>query len=164
MSLRQVPPGTWRQLSMGTVVIPTEGDEAAPLLCVTPRCDSVRLTRTTAFLFLPLTDAKANTPQVVVPVGDNEHRRMTISLNPSQWCSVDLEPESDRQRVLARRKGTDQAFTFEDVNDGEYRWVGELKAEFAQSIAQAIAVRMSRIPLNQSEWIRRSQSVGKRGN
>ncbi len=164
MSLRQVPPGTWRQLSMGTVVIPTEGDEAAPLLCVTPRCDSVRLTRTTVFLFLPLTDAKANTPQVVVPVGDNEHRRMTISLNPSQWRPVDFEPESDRQRVLARRKGTDQAFTFEDVNGGEYRWVGELKAEFAQSIAQAIAVRMSRIPLNQSEWIRRSQSVGKRGN
>ena len=164
MSLRQVPPASWRQLSMGTVVIQMGSDQPATLLCVTPRCDSVRLTDKTAFLFLPLTDAKPNTLQTVVPVGDNQHRRMTISLNPSQWRPVDFIPDSDRQCVLAHRDGTDQPFTFKGVCGSEYRWVGELKAESAQSIAQAIAVRMSRIPLNQSEWIRRSQSVGIRGN
>ena len=164
MSLRQVPPATWRQLSMGTVVIPTEGDEAAPLLCITPRCDSVRLTEETAFLFLPLTDAKSNTPQIVVPVEDNRHRRLTISLNPSQWRSARFVPDADRQCVLAHRDGTEQPFTFEDIGGGEYRWVGELKPEYAHSIAQAIAVRMSRIPLNPSEWIRRSKSVGIRQN
>ena len=92
MSLRQVPPATWRQLSMGTVVVRAGDDEAATLLCITPRCDSVRLTDKTAFLFLPLTDAKSNTPQIVVPMGDNQHRRRTISLNPSQWRSVDFVP------------------------------------------------------------------------
>ena len=162
MSLRQVPPATWRQLSMGTVVIQTGSDEPAILLCITPRCDSVRLTDKTAFLFLPLTDAKPDTPQIVVPVGDNQHRRMTISLHPSGWCSVDFVPDADRQCVLAHRDGTDQPFTFKDVGGGEYRWVGELKPEYAHSIAQAIAVRMSRVPLNPSEWIRRSQSVGMR--
>lgn len=156
MTLRQAPPDSWRQLSMGTVVVRTGSDEPATLLCVTPRCDSVRLTDKTAFLFLPLTDAKA-TPQIVVPVGANQHRRMTISLNPSQWRSLDFVPESDRQCVLARRNGTDQPFIFEDAYGEEYRWVGELKPEYAHSIAQAIAVRMSRIPLNESEWIRRSQ-------
>ena len=165
MSLRQVLPATWRQLSMGTVVIPTEGDEAAPLLCITPRCDSVRLTEETAFLFLPLTDAKSNTPQIVVPVEDDRHRRLTISLNPSQWRSAWFVPDAGRQCVLAHRDGTDkQPFTFKDVSGGEYRWVGELKPEYAHSIAQAIAVRMSRIPLNPSEWIRRSESVGMREN
>ena len=162
MSLRQVPPATWRQLSMGTVVIQTGSDEPANLLCITPRCDSVRLTDKTRFLFVPLTDAKPDTPQIVVPVGDNQHRRMTIPLNPSQWRSVRFAPDSDRQCVLAHRAGTDQTFIFKDAQGGEYRWAGELKAEFAQSIAQAIAVRMSRIPLNPSEWIRRSQSVGMR--
>ena len=163
MSLRQVPPATWRQLSMGTVVIQTGSDEPATLLCITPRCDSVRLTEKTRFLFVPLTDAKPNTPQIVVPVDDDQHRRMTIPLNPSQWRSVRFVPDADRQCVLAHRDGTDQPFTFKDVGGGEYRWVGELKAESAQSIAQAIAERMSRIPLNPSEWIRRSQSVGMRG-
>lgn len=159
MSLRQVPPDTWRQLSMGTVVIPTGSDKAAPLMCVTPRCDSVRLTDTTRFLFVPLTDAKA-TPQIVVPVEGNQHRRMTISLNPSQWLSLDFVPDSKRQCVLAHRNGTDQSFTFKDACGREYRWAGELKPEFAQSIAQAIAERMSRIPLNKSEWLRRSERAG----
>ena len=160
MSLRQVPPGTWRQLSMGTVVIPTGSDEAAPLLCVTPRCDSVRLTDTTAFRFLPLTDAKQNTPQIVLPSGDKQHRRMTISLNPSQWRSVVFEPDPERECVLATGGESSEAFTFKDVDGEEYRWAGELKAESAQSIAQAIAERMSRIPLNKSEWLRRSERVG----
>ena len=160
MSLRQVPPAAWRQLSMGTIV--QRSVEPATLLCVTPRCDSVRLTGKTAFLFLPLTDAKSNTPQIVVPEGDNQHRRMTISLNPSQWCSVDFIPDADRLCVLAHRSDTDQPFTFKDVGGGEYRWVGEMKAESAQSIAQAIAERMYRIPLNQSEWLRRSKRVGQR--
>lgn len=162
MSLRQVPPASWRQLSMGTVVIQTATDEPATLLCITPRCDSVRLTEKTRFLFVLLTDAKPDTPQIVVPVDDNQHRRMTISLNPSQWRSADFVPDSDRRCVLARRAGADHTFTFKDARGGEYRWVGELKAESAQAIAQAIARRMSRIPLNPSEWIRRSRKVGMR--
>ena len=69
---------------------------------------------------------------------------------------VDFAPDSEWQRVLARRNGPDQAFR--DVRNGEYRWVGELKPEFAQSVAQAIAKRISRIPLNKSEWLRRYES------
>ena len=164
MSLRQVPPAGWRQLSMGTVVVRAGDEEAATLLCITPRCDSVRLIGTTRFLFLRLTEPKPNTPQIVVPVEDSQHRRMTMSLNPSQWCAVDFTPDLDRLCVLAHRDGTDRPFKFEDVDGGEYRWVGELKPEYAQSIAQAIAVSMSRIPLNQSEWLRRSERFGERGN
>ncbi len=164
MSLRQVPPASWRQLSMGTVVIQTGSDEASTLMCITPRCDSVRLTGTTRFLFLRLTEAKANKPQIVLPSGDNRHRRMTVSLNPSHWFLVNFEADSDRQCVLAGRDGTDHSFTFRDASGGEYHWIGELKAESAQWLAQAIAVRMSRIPLNRSEWIRRSQSVDEREN
>ena len=162
MSLRQVPPATWRQLSMGTVVVRAGADEAATLLCITPRCDSVRLTGTTRFLFLRLTEPKPNTPQIVVPVEDSQHRRMTMSLNPSQWCAVDFAPHPDRLCVLAHRDGTDLPFKFKDVDGGEYRWAGELKPAYAQSIAQAIAVSMSRVPLNPSEWMRRSQSFGVR--
>ena len=162
MDFRQVVVDTPRQLSMGTVVVRAGSDEPATLLCVTPRCDSVRLTDKTGFLFLPLTDAKANTPQIVLPSGDNRHQRMTVALNPSQWLSVEFVPDSNRRCVLAHRNGADQAFDFKDACGEEYRWVGELKAESAQWIAQAIAVRMSRVPLNQSEWLRRSKRFGTR--
>ena len=163
-SFRQVVADTERQLSIGTVVRRV-GDQSTTLLCVTPRCDSLRLTGKSSFLFLPLSDPKSKTPQVVVPTGRNKpHRRMTISMNPSQWSMEDFEPDPDRQCVLAHRSGPGQPFSFKDVSGQEYRWVGELKAEFAQSIAQAIAARMSRLPLNKSEWHRRSERVGKRND
>ena len=163
MSLRQVLEETPRQLSMGTVVRRI-GDDSPTLLCVTPRCDSVRLTEKSSFLFLPLTDPKSNTPQVVMPVSKNDHRRMTISMNPSDWRIMDCDPDPIRQCVLADSSGPDQVFSFKDVSGREYQyqWVGELKAEFSQSIAQEIAERMSRMPLNKSEWLRRSESVGER--
>ena len=162
MSFRQVLEGTLPQLSMGTVVRPVGAETEATLLCVTPRCDSVRLKGPSSFLFLPLSDPKSDTPQLVVPTQDNEHRRMTISMNPSLWRIKDFLPDPEQECVLAVGGEPSQAFTFKDVSGGEYRWVGELKAEFAQSIAQAIAERMSRMPLNKSEWLRRSERVGKR--
>ena len=161
MDFRQVVADTARQLSIGTVVRET-GDDGTMLLCVTPSCDSVRLTEESAFVFLPLGDPSENTPQVVVPTGRDQYRRMTISMHPSQWRTHSFEPDPARQCVLANRSGPDQAFTFEDVDGGEYLWVGELKPEFAQSIAQSIADRMSRVPLNKSEWLRRSERFGTR--
>ena len=161
MSIRQVYDETSRQLTMGTVVRRI-GEDDAMLICVIPSCDSVRLTEESSFLFLPLLEAQRDTLQVVVPSGDKEHQRMTISLKPSQWCIKDFNPDPDRECVLAHCNGPDQPFVFRDVGGGEYRWVGELKAEFAQSIAQSIAERMSRMPLNKSEWLRLSERVGKR--
>ena len=161
MSFRQVHAETSRQLSMGTVVRRL-GEENVTLLCVTPRCDSVRLSGRSAFLFLPLVDPKSDTPQIVVPNEEEKHERKTISLSPSQWCIEDFEPDPERQCVVAQCNGPDQPFTFKEVGGKEYLWVGELKPEFAQSIAQAIAERMYRIPLNKSEWLRRSERVGKR--
>ena len=162
MNFRQVLADTSRQLTMGTVV--RRIHDNALLVCGIPSCDSVRLTGEPSFLFLPLSDPKSKTLQVVVPVGKGEHQRMTISLKPSQWCSAGFKPDPDRQCVLAHSSGPNQPFIFRDVGDREYVWVGELKPEFAQSIAQAIAERMSRIPLNKSEWLRRSERVGKRAS
>ena len=161
MDFRQVVADTPRQLSMGTVVRDTE-DDGAMLLCATPRCDGVRLTAESAFVFLPLADPRADTPQVVVPTGQDEHRRMTISMNPAQWTIRRFEPDPDRQCVLARPAGPAQEFTFKDADGNKYLWVGELKPEFAQSIAQLIADRVSRVPLNRSEWLRRSERFGTR--
>lgn len=156
MDFRQVVVDTPRQLSMGTVVR-CNGDESAMLLCATPRCDSVRLTEKSSFVFLPLVDPSPDTAQVVVPTGQDEHRRMTISMNPVDWLIRGFQPDPARRCVLAHPAGSDQGLTFKDVAGNEYLWVAELKPELAQSIAQSIADRMSRVPLNRSEWLRRSQ-------
>lgn len=158
MSFRQVLDQKQRQLTMGTVIRCAEQGSKEFLICVTPKCDCVRLKKTTSFLFLPLSNPKQKTVQIVVPVGENEFRRMSISTKSSDWRIMDFEPDSKQRRVLAYSDNSDPTFTFQGVNNGQkYRWIGELKPEFAQSIAQEIAGRMSRVPLNKSEWLRRSE-------
>lgn len=158
MSFRQLLDQKQRQLTMGTVIRFAGSESEEFLICVTPKCDSVRLIGTTSFLFLPLSHPKQKTVQIVVPVGENDFRRMSISTKSSDWRIMDFKPDSEQQCVLAYSDNSDRTFAFRGVNnDQEYRWIGELKPEFAQSIAQEIAGRMSRVPLNKSEWLRRSE-------
>ena len=163
MTFRQVIDGPSRQLSMGTVVRRI-GNGNTTFLCATPRCDSIRLTEKSSFLFLPLSEPKGSTLQIVVPADTGQHERMTISAKPSEWLMTSFRPDPVRQCVLADRDGPERGFVFQDVDGWSYRWVGELKPEFAQSIAQAIAERMSRLPLNKSEWLRRSEPIGQRAS
>ena len=161
MSFRQVLDQEQRQLTMGTVIQRAESESEEFLICVTPKCDSVRLTEKSSFLFLPLSDPKQKTVQIIVPVGENEYRRMSIFMEPSGWRIMIFKPDTGQQCVLAYSDSSDNTFMFQDVKNGhKYRWMGELKPEFAQSIAQNIADRMSRVPLNKSEWLRRSEKKG----
>lgn len=161
MSFRQVLDQKQRQLTMGTVIQFAESSCEEFLICITPKCDSVRLVGQTSFLFTLLTEPKSSTVQIVVPVNDHDFRRMSISMKPSDWRIMDFMPDPEQECVLSYLENHDPVFTFQTANkEKRYRWVGELKPEFSQSIAQRIAGRMSRVPLNKSEWLRRSEKKG----
>lgn len=164
MSFREVIEKRTQKLSIGTVVRMVESEPEATLLCVTPRCDSVRLKDPSLFLFLPLSNPKSDTLQLVVPTTDGGYERRTICMNPSRWRTATFRPDTELECVLSSTHGENPYPFFKDLDDQVYQWVGELKAEFAQSVAQAIAERMSRVGLNKSEWLRRSESVGERGS
>ena len=160
MSFRSVHAQGRPQLSMGTVVrqIGSEGDTV--LLCAMPRCDSVRLSVPSSFLFVPLSGPpRSKTPQLVVPSINGGHERMTMEMNPARWLTLNFVPNRKAGCVLANAGAEDAStiFVFEDASQNQYQWLGELKAEFAQSVAQSIATRMSRVGLNKSEWLRRSE-------
>ncbi|WP_423928015.1 response regulator receiver domain [Candidatus Palauibacter sp.] len=162
MSFREVIEDGPQQLSIGTVVRLVESEEEATLLCVTPKCDSVRLTGPSSFLFLPLIDPKSNTLQLVVRSTGSGYERMTICMDPARWRTAHFSPDTTPGPVVTSLGEDETVPLFVDVEKRRYHWVGELKAEFAQSVAQAIADRMSRIALNKSEWLRRSERVGRR--
>lgn len=166
MSFREVIKNEPRQLSIGTVVRMVEAESAkdGTLLCITPTCDSVRLAGPSTFLFLPLIDPKSNTLQLVVPAAGSGYERMTICMDPAQWWAADFDPVTTPGPVVTIQEEGEAVPVFVDVENRRYQWVGELKAEFAQSVAQAIADRMSRIGLNKSEWLRRSERVGRRSS
>ena len=129
------------------------------LLCVKPRCDCVRMTKQESFLFLPLIEAKQNTFQLVVraTVGDPTYRRVSVGTDMSGWALIEFDP-GEAESIVAKEESS--GHIFEDVDGGRYEWIGELKAEVAHSVGQTLASTLSRIALDKSEWLRRSERSG----
>ena len=161
MSFRTVynapPPKLW----LGSVVTTTENDDERHMICMRPRCDSVGLNEETLFIFLPLVEPRKNVKtQLVVRLG-SDFRRLGIELDSASLVRRRFRPSEDGDSVVATERELDGSFEFTDTCDKRYTWQGELKAEFAQRIAHAFATTLSRVAVDESEWLRR---MARRGN
>ena len=161
MCFRTVFDRTLKRLWMGTAVRKQDNSgDYQHLLCMRPRCDSVRMTKTESFLFVPLSGHAPNTFQIVAPdERDTEgHLRLSVDTNMSEWVMVGFEPDGTVESVVAKRDGYGPYFLSTD--DTRYEWIGELKLELAQSMAQSLASSLSGVALDKSEWLRRSERLG----
>ena len=161
MSFRTVfnapPPILW----LGSIVTAMMDGDERHLICMRPRCDCVRLEEETSFLFLPLVEPTKYNEQLVIKL-DQEFKRMGIEQEPSRWVILKFNPsECDSPSpVTATRRPSDGEFEFTDTCNRLYTWRGELKAEYAQRIAQNFATKLSRPAVDESEWLRRMAREG----
>ena len=164
MSFRTVydgsPPPVMR---LGTVVRRRVTEGAQPLfLCLRPRCDCVRLSGVHQFHFLPLIDPPMDKNiQLSVRVAPNTYRRFSVGIKPSEWLLAKFAPAVTGGAVTASRDGA-AGICYFATSDGPgtiYDWIGELKPEFAQRIANQFATLMSRVAVNNSEWLRRQENL-----
>jgi hypothetical protein len=138
------------RLALGTIVHDRERN--IYLFCIQPKCDSVRLTGDRRFPFLPLEVADKGYDQVLIhganlltlTLIDEPYRVEMISFQP--WDASDRE-------VLAKGNGDDLFFKSGAV-ENNFQWVAELRSEHAQRIANAFGAKISRVGLNESEWLR----------
>ncbi len=153
MSFRTVynapPPTLW----LGSVVTESSG-EGERLVCMRPRCDCVRLNEETSFLFLPLVEPQKVTDQIIVKL-DGTFRRLGIDLDPASWVRRQFKPLEGSDVVTAAKREPDGSFEFTDTCGKRYTWRGELKTEYAQRIVQTFAATLSRVAVDESEWLRR---------
>ena len=160
MSFRTVynapPPTLW----LGTVVTAFQADGEQHLICMRPRCDCVRLDEETVFFFLPLVDPAAEMEQIVVSV-DDAFERLGIERDPSGWVLRKFKPSAGNGTVTAAKREPNGGFEFTDICDNQYKWRGELKAEYAQRIAQDFGGTLSRVAIDESEWLRRTARTGR---
>ena len=161
MSFRTVfdapPPTLW----LGSVVTEMEdGGKEKHLICMRPRCDCVRLKEETSFFFLPLVEPRKGREQLVVKLG-KQFERLGIGLDPADLVCRQFKPSKDNRPITATKK-RDGSFEFTDTCDKRYRytWRGELKTEYAQRIAQTFATKLSRVAVDESEWLRRKAEKG----
>ena len=148
------PPTLW----LGTILTMDSNNDGEScrhhIICMTPRCDSVRLANNTAFFFLPLVDPHRDIEQLVVNL-DDEYMRYGVAAKVSNWIIRIFKPTCGKSAVTALSGNGRQAFHFEDVLGNRYTWRGELKPEFAQRLAESFAKSVSRVAVDESEWLRR---------
>lgn len=155
MTFRAVYSTSNPTLWLGSVVTELSDQEEQHLICMMPRCDCVRLKGETSFFFLSLVEPAKKREQVVVKI-DNTFEQLGIEFDSAGWVLRKFKPDSGSSAMIAERQTSSSHFEFKNSdNTRRYKWRGELKAEYAQRIAQRFAEKLNRIAVDESEWLRR---------
>ncbi|MDY6288351.1 MAG: response regulator receiver domain, partial [Bacteroidales bacterium] len=136
------------RLTTGTIIKYKEENKF--LICIQQSCDSVRISadEKRTFLFLPLVQGIKGE---AIVVGEHDH---LIVDNKSY--SIELHrfsPYVNNANITAELKENGE-YVFEDTDGKQFVWVAELKEMFAQHIVSAYASQLSRVGIDNSEWIR----------
>lgn len=130
-------------LSLGTIVKDSDNHY---YVCIQQRCDSVRLDNKRRFLFLPLEEKGKN------PIMVNKELKLGISKASYAIKTVKFAPSEGQTTIIAMREG--DKFLFKSIYAEIFEWITELKDLHAQRIADAYTSQLSRVGLDESEWLR----------
>jgi len=150
-------------LTLGTVI---KSESAASSnksekfwLCIQPRCDSVRIEKERGFFFLPLEvfdEEKDKKFDLVLEVHESDFIKLRINYKIYDSTHFEFSSDgSDEQVIRAKAENGDFVFYTADKTRSKFKWVSELKTEHAQRIANDFAAKLSRVGLDESEWLRR---------
>lgn len=128
-------------------------------LCIQQRCDSLRIEDKEnegeggrAFLFLPMKD-EGKGDVVIFKDEKNVFETRKVCGGNCHFLKTFVFPSSNHGMVKAEREG--EKLYFKDKHAKKYEWIFELKDAHAQKIANNFAANLSRVGLEQSEWLRR---------
>lgn len=139
-------------LSTGTIVRYIPNDQATEkdmyLLCIQQRCDSVRIKGERTFLFLPLKESAQGEAIVI------NHKKHLVVDNQSYALKLyQFQPTESETQITTTV--TDAGIcVFKDCSGNLFEWIAELKELYAQHIVATYAAELSRVGVNNSEWMR----------
>ncbi len=155
MMLRTTYTSPPRMLQLGTVV---EAPDHAYWICVQPLCDSVRLKpEIRSFPFLCLRGSDRSKFQFVVADTTGAETCLLLTKNPRDLVAARFKPRSGKSFIDATKSGG--AHYFRDTSKKRYRWVAQLKPEFAQKVAVDLAAEFARVAVDEAELRRLSLSL-----
>jgi hypothetical protein len=146
-------------LTLGTILKEDSTDDSEDpysfWLCIQPRCDSARIENSRNFLFLSLKEVDGEKSfDIVVKYENNDFIRLKINYTIYESKLLEFSPNSSDENVIGAKK--ERSYFVFDADDGvRFKWVSELKSEHAQRIANRFAAKLSRVGLDESEWLRR---------
>ena len=158
LSLKTRYPTVQPALTLGTVLRKGPlGAGSQYLLCIQPKCDSVRLRSATGFPLIPLRVTQDNQPfAIVIENPNHEWVTLDVDTKPSRLVFASFAPQDPKKgEIVASKRAFD--YFFSDTTGTEYQWLGELKDEHAMQFAGEVAANLGRPGPNYSEWLRRAR-------
>lgn len=152
MMLRTIYGRPRRELHLGTIVFQKDRF----LICVQPVCDSVRLDpkQDIAFPFLLLSPPEKEKIDLIVPhPKTGAWTPLALVRKPNGIEMINFRPTAN-QVVPVYKDRSGYHFKSTRLN---YRWVADLKPEFAHRVANELAQQFSRIGLDEPELLRLSR-------
>ena len=153
-------------LQLGCVVEDLESTKKHRyFLCIQPVCNSVRLSKSsdTKFPFLPFhtvepdaTDGSLSTFDLIVPDQNGNPIYLKEKFRPDIIQIVDFRAGVERKIIPVQEDDGSIIFRSKGNPYGRWRWVAQLKPAHAQRLVQLFATNLSRVGLNESEWLRQS--------
>lgn len=148
-------PAEWRpKLTLGTLVKRVaENDAGELLLCVQPRCDSIRLTERTAFPFQSI-KIEGNVFNLVVPAANGAGQEVWVNLKPRDARMIEFDPAQPARMILGTRDEMLDDFIFTDSEGTRYAWVGDINPMKAQRWVVELGARVQAVGMEEFEWLR----------
>lgn len=156
-------PDKLKNLSLGVIIEKLSSNgcqgERDKFLCMQPECDSVRLSSTepNEFIFVKLRKSDGRSFDLLLPEKNDENKikfeRYSVDLGRKFRRLISFRPSDDCGIVRS-----DEMNEFMDDDNCSYRYVGVLKKSHAQRIANRLGAKISRVGVNESEYLRRNQA------
>lgn len=148
-----LPRGIKPILSLGTVI---KSDKTGKyFICIQQKCDSVRISNeeTRKFLFIPLVKVDGDKFNFIT----QDH--VKLKLETKSYSLRTLKFNSTKDGFVESRKYKEKFYFkqyYKTKKDEKFEWVLDLKDLHAQRIVTDYAATLSRVGLDESEWLRKS--------
>ena len=126
-------------------------------LCIQQSCDCLRITGERQFLFLPLSRVSEGSFDLILPASENnEYVKLTVNHKTSYLLKTIVFRSHDGDDVVKANKDQSDNYCFIDNQNEEYVWCCDLKESFALHFLNEYVHALTRVGVDQSEWLRRS--------
>jgi len=149
------------KLTLGAIIKGTKTGKY--WVCIQQRCDSVRLKGMRKFLFLPLEPIASTSNDTFHFVTEDGVRlklqKKSYALRTIKFFVEDgetlIKANKDGERFFFEPYYKDGRRDYEAANDELYEWILDLKDLHAQRIVSEFTSQLSRVGLDEAEWLRR---------
>lgn len=140
------------ELRLGAIV----ANRDTYLLCIQPVCDSLRLKKPTTFPFLELELKEPEDVAATIMLRDDTRQGwigLGIDSRPARIVTHRFSPTAG-ERVGAPVRNGSPRFRAAGKGAKNWRWVADLKTEYAQRVVEQLGRQVSRIGLDEPELLR----------